>query len=38
MPKLPRFSTGGVVYHVLNCGVGRSVLLADEPDYLAMPG
>ena len=35
MPRRPRIATGGIVYHVLNRGVGRMTLFDDEQDYLA---
>ena len=35
MPRRPRISSGGVVYHVLNRGVGRMTLFEDRDDYAA---
>jgi putative transposase len=35
MPRRPRNSTGGLVYHVLNRGIARTEIFADEQDYLA---
>lgn len=33
MPRRPRISTGGVIYHVLNRAVGRQTLFSREEDY-----
>jgi len=33
MPRRPRFSTGGYVFHVLNRGAGRQTLFHTEGDY-----
>lgn len=33
MPRRPRFSTGGYVFHVLNRGAGRQTLFESEGDY-----
>jgi putative transposase len=35
MPRRPRISTGGIVYHVLNRAAGRSRLFDKDDDYLA---
>jgi putative transposase len=35
MPRRPRESTGGLVYHVLNRTVGREALFQTELDYVA---
>ncbi len=35
MPRRPRVSSGGVVFHVLNRSVGRITLFSDEDDYAA---
>ena len=35
MPRRPRFSTGGYVFHVLNRGVGRQQLFFTDHDYAA---
>lgn len=35
MPRTARVSPGGLVYHVLNRGVGRQQLFFDDDDYLA---
>src|SRR5262245_27153309 len=35
MPRRPRASTGGLLYHVLNRAVGRATLFEKEFDYLA---
>lgn len=36
MPRRPRFSTGGLAYHVLNRAAGRRTLFDDDADFLAM--
>jgi len=33
MPRRPRISTGGLVYHVLNRGVARQEVFEDDDDY-----
>ncbi len=33
MPRRPRISTGGLVYHVLNRGVGQMDVFEDDGDY-----
>jgi len=33
MPRHPRFSTGGYVFHVLNRGAGRQTLFDSDTDY-----
>ena len=33
MPRRPRFSTGGYVFHALNRGVGRSTIFFHDSDY-----
>jgi putative transposase len=33
MPRRPRFSSGGYVFHVLNRGAGRQTLFLTEEDY-----
>ena len=35
MPRSRRVTPGGIVYHVLNRGVGRSQLFFKDADYLA---
>ena len=35
MPRRPRVSTGGVVYHVLNRAAGRGTLFRKGEDYAA---
>src|SRR4051812_12880001 len=35
MPRIARHAPGGLVYHVLNRGVGRKDLFDDAGDYLA---
>jgi len=35
MPRRPRVSTGGYVYHVLNRGVARLDIFEDQGDYAA---
>ncbi len=35
MPRRLRETAGGVVYHVLNRGVGRMKLFEKEADYIA---
>jgi putative transposase len=35
MPRAPRITAGGIVYHVLNRGVGRRRLFFKEDDYRA---
>lgn len=35
MPRTKRIAPGGLVYHVLNRGVGRRKIFASERDYLA---
>jgi len=35
MPRTARVSPGGLVYHVINRGVGRQQLFFDDNDYLA---
>ena len=35
MPRRPRFSTGGYVFHVLNRAVGRQTIFQTEGDYAA---
>lgn len=35
MPRRPRVSAGGVVFHVLNRGAGRGRVFSREADYLA---
>ena len=35
MPRRPRLAVGGLVYHVLNRGVGRMRLFDDDTDYAA---
>ena len=36
MPRPARYSTGGMVLHVLNRGVGRKTLCESDGDYLAL--
>lgn len=36
MPRLRRYSPGGVVFHVLNRGVGRRDLFTKDEDFLAL--
>jgi putative transposase len=36
MPRRPRFSTGGYVFHVLNRAVGRQAIFRTEGDYAAL--
>jgi len=36
MPRAPRVTTGGYVYHVLNRANGRATLFASEADYELM--
>lgn len=35
MPRMARYAPGGLVYHVLNRGVGRQQLFFSDDDYLA---
>ena len=35
MPRMARYAPGGLVYHVLNRGVGRQQLFFCDDDYLA---
>jgi putative transposase len=35
MPRAPRYTPGGMVFHVLNRGVGRRTLFDKEEDFLA---
>ena len=35
MPRTARFAPGGMVYHVLNRGVGKQKLFLKDEDYLA---
>ncbi len=35
MPRNARYAPGGLIYHVINRGVGRQQLFFDEDDYLA---
>jgi hypothetical protein len=35
MPRRPREATGGLVYHVLNRGVGRMTVFESDGDYAA---
>jgi hypothetical protein len=35
MPRSRRFSPGGMVFHVLNRGVGRRVLFTKDEEFLA---
>ncbi len=35
MPRRARVAPGGLVYHVLNRGVGRMTLFEDAADYAA---
>ena len=35
MPRTARHAPGGMVYHVLNRGVGKQKLFFKEEDYLA---
>ena len=35
MPRRPRQAMGGLVYHVLNRGVGRTRLFHKDADYAA---